>query len=974
MQQPKIESDIIYQPEEAPLTEPEDLSPSEPLISQGEEIQVVEPEITPEMEQQQQEDVDVMAGIPKPEEIDFNKVDMYAGAITAGMRQVGKATKNMLKKVKKTTLTDIKAKPKETKTFTPEEDEELLTQLNTFVEKNQDVVFTKDDKPNFQPRQDYKPDLVFDLSSIEDGDDIQLAVKAMADMLQKDINVARRGEEGILHDIEVQKLAQDLLQDPVKMLQILQKPDGSTANVEEIVAMGLLWKQSAASLNEAIRKANLFQAKLLSKIMGYRAEGARSLRIMGQVGLDMEQELGFSQEELINLAFSGYDAKTLAKLMQGADTSKAVTHKVQMTKSLSRQVWDKAMEHWMMSILSGTTTQLVNIVGISAQFAANNIDRFIAETSTRAMILMGRDTSNLVAPGETAAYMTGEVLSIKQALKTAWEVMKTGDVYDGGKLVATNSEWSADKWEKFGLDPNSISARILAGYAKHINGGMVTHVMGATDALGKVLGENAEYTAYAYRKTFHEIAILQREGVYTDETLNAMFVKRFTELLENPSEEMLETARLAGQKLTFQDTNELSNKLRSFLNYTVVGRLFIPFINTPLSSVMKNLVERTPGVGMMVGGATDGGIGTQMALAKQTTGLAIIGYFGWLNEQGHFTGSEPDFKSAEGRKALAVWEAQKRMELSYMTDEEFQIYLGRIEQISYLAQVTADINQLMKSKEFEYEVNDTPYSERVKDLTNKVFQSLMHNLQNKSFLQGFADFSDLLDRGLIVEFMQKRAVAGLPLSSLRRQVTQTMFPNKKDRSEFIDSIKADMLWLSKEVPDKLDMFGNPVPVNQPLTPVKVGVQAKTFKTKPGPDTYITDMFTKMYAKIHKIPYGKMNRTQQDIKLTSRQYHDLQVLARKNFSYEGQSYSEVIASVIDKLPKDTEQDLFFMYETIKTLARDMDAVAWKVFVYGSEGEKVTLDGKAVEPNEELMEKLRKREEINLRKKGKLPQGE
>ncbi|RLA77096.1 MAG: hypothetical protein DRG30_01120, partial [Epsilonproteobacteria bacterium] len=184
----------------APLSMPGGDSASPNFTStmfQGEESEVVKPEETPEMQTQQQADTDVMAGIPKPDEIDFTKVDRLAGIMSGIYSQ----TKNFVKKIDSTTLTE--AKPKEDSGFVPHEAEDTLEQLNAFVEKNRDVNYDETGKPNFQIRDDYQPELVFDLNSMDDGEDITLAVKAMADMLQTDVNKARRGDEGVLRDEEV---------------------------------------------------------------------------------------------------------------------------------------------------------------------------------------------------------------------------------------------------------------------------------------------------------------------------------------------------------------------------------------------------------------------------------------------------------------------------------------------------------------------------------------------------------------------------------------------------------------------------------------------------------------------------------------------------------------------------------------------------------------------------------------------------
>jgi len=343
---------------------------------------------TPEQEQQQKQDVktiDAGLQVPHMSDEEYESLDRTAGLggwFSKGAKGAVKAVKEFV-----TPLSDVKPaeetgkgiRMKEKSQRTQSEMDKLTDERSEEEPKNiadpKDMLdnkfihYDKDNKPTHQPRMDAKA--TYRLEDIENDKDVDSAVQFMAERYASEIDEARRGTVG---DDDANKLAKDIGVSNERMKDLLTRPDGTTASVEEVFAMRKLMEESAVRLRSLAEKtrggqatpdsktqfdqAFLFHKDLLQKYMGYRAEAGRSLRAYGvPMGNYQNAE---EQQNMLDLAMSG-DVKSVNEA----------------TNSMG--FWRKAVEtgttNFINSILSGVSTQVVNTASGVMQQVTHGMDR-----------------------------------------------------------------------------------------------------------------------------------------------------------------------------------------------------------------------------------------------------------------------------------------------------------------------------------------------------------------------------------------------------------------------------------------------------------------------------------------------------------------------------------------------------------------------------------------------------------------------
>ena len=988
------------------------VSPDRPSVTdQGEKVDLVEG--AEGNATQQNLDLQAIKGMPTPDEVDFSEVDEYAGMANNTLQFLKRVNpfsssetapiREYIKKKDaddKTILEEHRGtKRSEPTTLTREQQEERLELMTQLTEKNKYVVYDNDLKPNFRPRNDLAEGNIYNLKDIKDGDDIDAAIQAMAEHLEEPIQKARRGDaSGIMRDEMVVQLAKDLVVSPDKMREILTRPDGKTAATEEIYAMAILYRQHSAKYSAALKQAkrkgatqedmDLFettmktQAMLLQKFMAYRAEWGRGGRALNMAKSDMDDDILIDDQVFVNLALNGYDSNTLVKMMPDVDTAQSATQSMGFIKGVSK-LSGVTSEWFVKSILSGVHTQAINAIGVSSELGISIVDRYVAELGTKALIRMGVPYQDgMIAVGETSALIQGEVLSMRQALKTAHEVMKTGDTYDGGKFLPDKTYFRHE---------NPITDGVLRT-ANALNGGFMTsNVMGAVDAYGKVIAEQGQYAALAFRKAYQDVHNMSAEGLASNKA-NHLFETRLERYLNNPTPDMVEEARHFGRRATYQDRSYVGERVAKLRNVPMFN-FFVPFINTPISSFLKNFAERIPAVGFAVP-ATTAFIQKrpmtpseiQMSTARQITGGAIIASMYMLAENGQLTGSRPDWKTTQGRREYDVWLAQKRMEMSLLSDEEWQFQLKRVEQITYLAQTVADLRQLSIDKDYEYTLEETEAAERMQDYTNALVKSLMQNMEDKTFLAGLNMFFEGMDKGY-GGFLENVGTGMMPASGLRRNLTDMFFVEEiKVKEGFTDKTQANLLWLSKNLPNKLDMFGRPLMKDTKATPIKYGDLDASVDPAADKMTQeqqkILDYLFNMSKVIHQVPFGVPSKNYDGVKLESKAYHDFVEFSRAKLMIKGRTFTQTLSYVMKKgdfknLSKIGAGDLDGMgtsetgsrsqYNVLQNVVRKWDSAAMKLTLYGRSGSDARrVDGKEIKADKELLAKIDKQKRIMLMK--------
>ncbi len=848
---------------------------------------------------------------------------------------------------------------------TPDSPQMSTDEMSDIIQRNEFIAYDENNKPSYMPRSDSQA--TYKLEQIEGDEDVDSAVQAMAKEFSSEIDEARRG---VLGDDIAKGLAHDLSVSPEQLQRMLTSPDGSTANVEEVYAMRNLMDQSSRRLKTLsgkvaddtatpeeraqFDKAFMFHKDLLAKFMAYRAEAGRSLRAYG-VNLGGGFNGPEEQQQMMDMAMAGYDAKKIANIISTSDDAKGINSAVNGLSGL-RKGLDVLTTQFVYSILSGIQTQAVNILGGAVQLGQSVFDRYLTEGGTRMRILMGKNVDGLMAPGEAGIYRMSLQYSLQQSLGVAGKAFKTGENYGGvGKFQQFEDPFRPEYW---GMDPNTPKAKMLTYYG-NATGFMVRNVMGASDGFFKSMGENAQYMSMAYRKAWHDSNLMKSDGEIEPEEFAMEVQKRFEDYVQNPTIDMHIEAKQHGKEVTYQDATKFGNAWQKFAETIPVVKFFTPFVNTPVSIVKQHLVDRTPlslvfNRGVIYSNTPEG----QMARTKLGAGLGVAGLAYMLAEDGFLTGSRPT-----DPKEASLWDTQgvqpNSIVIPHSDGSKTYVSLARVENISYITSMVADLNTLMARKEIDWDVTgDTEYSEKALEVSALMLVSVMKSMEDKTFLQGLNTVMSLTagrsDKATVKNV--KRAGSNIlvptliPLTGMMKDVGTWGFDeNKKDMAELNDRFQATISWLKENAPDRLDIWGRPLKDSQRGNPVKI--------TTADSDPVMEGLLAITEATGGKTPFGRVRRNLYGFDMTSDEYHDVSKYVRNDArDKQGRSFKQVVGMVLARL-KDVNPLL--ASSEIQKVVRDWDSGFSMAYL---------------ENDEELMDKYMRAINVKYRKQGKIEGGQ
>lgn len=870
---------------------------------------------TPEQEQQQQTDVktlEVGLQVPHMTDEEYESLDRTAGLgsfFSKGAKSAVKAVKEFV-----TPLSDVKPaeetgkgirmkeKAERTKTEmekltverTEDEPEDIADPKD--ILDNKFIHYDKDNKPSHQPRMDARA--TYKLEDIENDKDVDSAVQFMAERYANEIDEARRHTVG---DDDANKLAKDIGVSKERMQELLTRPDGTTANVEEVFAMRKLMEESAVrlrSLAEQTRggqatpehkiqfdQAFLFHKDLLQKYMGYRAEAGRSLRAYGvHMGTYQNAE---EQQNMLDLAMSGYDSQRVANIIAMSGDVKSVN---EATNAMG--FWRKTVEtgttNFVNSILSGISTQVVNTASGFMQQVTNGTDRLLASGGTRLRSTLGMNIEGMVAPEEASILAVGTFNSWRQAFKVASESFKTGVAYDGvGKFQAYKNPITSEYW---GVAPDSNMGLAIDNYGKYTSF-MVRNVMGGTDAFFKVLSEHGQYSALAYRNAFHDV---RRLDIPDNQKQDELY-RRTKDYLDNPTPTMIQESKLYAQQMTYMDTSETAVAITNLIKTQPWLRMFVPFINTPTSIFKQNLINRTP-LAVFRPALYENTPQGQIARAQLTSGLLMMGGASYLVDAGLITGSEP--MTYEGKMR---WEAEGRKPHSIAVPRAdggtTYVSYARMENISYMLSMVSDLKQTMRVKEIDWEIENPELTEKIQDTVEILAIVSMKSMEDKTFVSGFDTLIDVVSGGRNMGESQDKLESAIgrivvpaiiPMTGTMKDINWAFGDGyKKDTKEMADRLKTNLIYISKHAVNKLDYYGRDIKDEQRINPFKI-----TYAEK---DPFFREL-DELYNETGEEAIYKLPRRVEGVELTSKEYHDMVKFVR-NKKHDGENFQSVMTSFI-----------------------------------------------------------------------------
>lgn len=597
---------------------------------------------------------------------------------------------------------------------------------------------------------------------------------------------------------------------------------------------------TAAALRETWVKAYAIHKELI----GARAEAARALAVWRMTVDQADAKAAFQQMDRLFSSGGKETADEIAKRVMTIDMVKdpeAATRFLE--KSALARGRDMVAEAYQGSLLSSPKTQVVNMVGNTANLAYAIMER--AAAGRLSQFLNAQDSVD-VAEGAAMAYGAGQ--GFRDAFRYVFKTMKanadiglakaTGNATEVERALESKAAVRGDLLRMQGRRDENFEPAITARNAgvqdvpvisQAVDGlGAMVRVFGNAmafqDDLFKLVNHRAELHAQAVRRAGQEV----REGTLPREEMG----RRVSEMVDNPTEEMTFAARQAAEDRTFTGAPgkgaRIAMNTRRWLNEATpvpVGTMLLPFVNTP-ANIMGYTFRRTPLAPLFkryrdaveAGGAEADLANTQMAMGTMTA-LMMADYA----MSGQVTGAEPTEPSQR-----ELWRRSGIQPYSVKVGDKWVAY-NRVEPVGTIMSLGADLAQLFTETPWESD------DERQADVDEAVAASggaIGSMILNKTYLGGVGGlveyFSDPQRYG---EGWLSDLVTPMAAPNIVRDVERIQDPNLREAANVIDRVKARWPGASESLPEKVDLWGRPImqtsdggPVYDAFVPIPIRSQ------------------------------------------------------------------------------------------------------------------------------------------------------
>lgn len=640
---------------------------------------------------------------------------------------------------------------------------------------------------------------------------------------------ARRG---VISDAQAEELADALGMSPA---MLNTRKIGQAFSSEQIIAARKLLIQSATHVKDMMTKA---AEGTDQDVMAYAEAKSRHMMIQEQVsGITAEagralrafRSLEGSQEtKLLGEFLKDATGKDLFQLKQEAQLGSKLETPKQISKfindSKKSSFSDKAMEVWINALLSGPRTHMTNILSnmLVALYS-------IPESAVGAGVSKLLRSPERIALSEAKGRLFGLMQGAEEGAVTAWKALKDE------KLMEESSKIEQHKFQ-------AVGGKL--GKAVRMPGRLLT----AEDEFFKAVASRQELNALAYRQA-------AKEGLSGDP-----LAERVSDLMQNPTEDMLKQADAAAKYQTFtKDLGPTGKAIQKFANSHPAIKFIIPFIRTP-TNILKYAGERTP-LGAFSAevrknlSGKNGSIARDQQIARMalgtTIGLATIGQA----IKGNVTGGGP----TDPRK-MALLRATGWQPYSVKIGNMYYGY-NRFEPFGTILGVSADM----------VDISEGAKDADIKKMSAMLLAAISKNLTSKTWLQGPSDLIQAIsDPDRYGEGYVKR-FAGTAIPSIVAQSAQSMDPIMREANTIIDGIKSRIPGLSETLYPKRDIWGDPI--------IREGGLGPDILSPVSESTQKKDPISEQLLQLGVFP-AKVERKIGGVTLTDKQYDDYARIAGK----------------------------------------------------------------------------------------------
>lgn len=767
-----------------------------------------------------------------------------------------------------------------------------------------------------------------------EGQDIVQTLAKVAQQNRPSIMAQRRGDEsGVLSDKELNSLASDLGLRGNEQIDMWKKRlPGEAANAETVMLMKSYLTQSALKLKKLAKnvagnedaspsekiefsKAYAEHIEVYDSFMGVRAEAGRAMRAFG-----LKTEVDMSFTDTLAHIEAGMDINRIAETINNTSTVGGVSQAIEATRPGAIQRIGNALhEVWINSILSGIKTQIVNTTGGALQIGMHRVDLAVGA-------LMGRNPFNKEMPNEADYIAVDEVLGagfaqisvLQEAMHAAMKVAKTGEQYSGMTGTAGGSklevQTEAISSKAFGFDEASPLGR-----AADMMGTVIRvpteRVMGGVDGFMRVLGEHQSI----YEQAFRMARQAERSGDKTADEAKAYL----QDLIENPTPQMMDVAVEFSKRAVFQTDTSFTRKASAFFQELPAGRWIVPFIRTPMNLVTQAFLERSP-LGLINANIRAdliaGGARGQLARSRLATGTALAVSFYSMAYNGQITGSEPQDKATRDAWRLAGVKARS-FKFDNSDGTVSYVSYDRLEPFSFIFGAAADIAAMQKDV-----IQRADYREEALE-TDKMITSIIlgltNNVLDKTFMVGLQDAMTALTRGgeSFERWARNYVASTVPFSGLRRDLTKFNDDTIRISETVSEDIAKNMLAMSENLPERLDIFGNGVRYDHIL-----GIWKEQYKTT----NKVKLEVLRITESIGQIPITQIGRTVGGVRLKASKHNELIQESRTRVTIAGRTFYEAIEYTINSYTYSKMTDEA-RRNYIKSIQRKYDDIARRNFL-------------------------------------------
>lgn len=351
--------------------------------------------------------------------------------------------------------------------------------------------------------------------------------------------------------------------------------------------------------------------------------------------------------------------------------------------------------------------------------------------------------------------------------------------------------------ERFGVRDDSAAGTFLNGVGRVLSA--PTDFLGWQDDFFKGVNEVAERHALAYEQAARELD----EGVITREA----FDQRYADLVESPSEEILDGARTAAQRRTFtepvgQMTRDIMSLRKGMNSFGLpIGHILLPFVVTP-SNILKFAFQSSP-FGILFREMRDdlaaGGARRAMAQSRIAAGTGLLMLGADLASNGQITGAAPNDPGAR-----ELWERSGIQEYSVRVGNRWVSY-RRLEPVSTMIAIAADWNNIASN----IAMNDNPDVD-LSELLGPVLGASIRVITDKTYLTSLSQFIQFVeDPERFGPTWIERMASSIAVPAGVAQIERAIDPEIRDTHDIVTAALARVPGYSEEIPQAYDVWGRP---------------------------------------------------------------------------------------------------------------------------------------------------------------------